>query len=80
MQFTVDRVVDILHNLILFLFSVGWIIAAIMIIWFAIQLMFSANNPTRYATAKKGIWYAIIGAAILMAANILVDTLLNIFG
>jgi len=71
-DFTFDRVVNIAYGLIQFLFTVGWWIAVIMIVWFGLQMMISGSNAERYTGARRGLTWAIIGLAVIIGANILV--------
>ena len=61
--------------------AVGGIIAAlgaIMLIVAGILYLTSAGSPERIGTAKKALFYAIIGIAIGLAASTIVDVITGI--
>lgn len=61
--------------------GVGMLVASlgvIMIIVAGILYLTSAGNPQRTETAKKALLYAVIGIAIGLAANGLVEIILKI--
>lgn len=72
--FTYDRVVGILFGLVDLLLTLGLVLAVIMIIWYAIQIMTSKN----ILKAKKGIFWAIVGAAVILGVNVLLATVANV--
>ncbi|HXV27299.1 MAG TPA: hypothetical protein VD862_04745 [Candidatus Paceibacterota bacterium] len=74
-KFTFDRVVGILYGLAEFLIRAALVIAVIAIIWYAILIMLSGSNPARHAEAKKGIWWAIIGAAVILGVEVIIATI-----
>jgi len=51
------------------LLEIGTTIAVIIVIWAAILFMFSGGNQVKVTTARKTLWYAIIGLAILLLAK-----------
>lgn len=54
------------------------VIALAALIWGAVMYVTSMGNDSRTETAKKIILYALIGLAILGAAGIIVNVVLNI--
>ena len=79
-DFTWDRVVNIAYGLVQFLFLAGFWIAAIMIAWFGIQMMISGTNATKFNDAKRGLFWAIVGFAIVVGANLIVLTIRRAVG
>ena len=77
--FTWQRVVNILYGLVNFLFVLGFWLTATLIAYYGITIMLSGTNLTKIDDAKKGLWYAILGFAVIMAANIIVLTLRRAF-
>ena len=77
-RFTFDRVVSILYGLAEFLIRAGIVIAFIFIVWYGIQIMLSGDNPGRLTEAKKGIWWAIVGFAVIVGVQVIVATVKNI--
>jgi len=72
--FTYQRVVGILFGLVDLLLTAGLVLAVIMIIWYSIQIM-TAKNMLK---AKKGIFWAIVGAAVIIGVNVILATVANI--
>lgn len=72
--FTYQRVVRILFGLVDFFLTIGLVLAIIMIIWYAIQIMTSKN----ILKAKKGIFWAIVGVAVIMGVNVILATVYNV--
>ena len=74
-DFTYDRVVNILYGFVNFLMNIAMVIAVIAIIWYAIQMMTSGGNPTKYQEAKQSVIWAVIGVAVIFAINTLLATI-----
>lgn len=51
------------------LLGIGSTIAVIIVIWAAFLFMTSGGNKERVTTARKTLWYAIIGLTILLLAK-----------
>ncbi len=53
-------------------------IAVIVIIWAGIQFLTANGSPEKISTAKKALWYAIIGLAIIFIGTGFVDLIKSI--
>ena len=51
------------------LLGIGSTIAVIIVIWAAFLFMTSGGNKEKVTTARKTLWYAIIGLTILLLAK-----------
>ena len=51
------------------LLEIGTTIAVIIVIWAAFLFMTSGGNQVKVTTARKTLWYAIIGLALLILAK-----------
>ncbi len=51
------------------LLGIGSTIAVIIVIWAAFLFMTSGGNQVKVTTARKTLWYAIIGLAVLLLAK-----------
>ena len=56
-------------------------IAVIIIIWIGIQFFLSQGNPEKVGSAKKALWYTIIGLTIILIGRgfvSLIESILNL--
>jgi hypothetical protein len=51
------------------LLEIGAVIATIIVLWAAFLFMTSGGNEARVTMARKTLWYAIIGMAVLLLAK-----------
>ncbi len=51
------------------LLGIGSTIAVIIVIWAAFLFMTSGGNQVKVTTARKTLWYAIIGITVLLLAK-----------
>ena len=66
---SVDKVIDLLSDVSIFLWVIGLGIGLIMIIISGIQYMTAGGDETKTGKAKKMLTYTLIGIAIVVAAN-----------
>lgn len=71
--------VTLLNNFLAFLLTAGAIIATIMIVIGAFQMLFAAGDPEKFAKGKKTILYTVIAYAILLVSSGLVAVIKNFF-
>lgn len=71
---------DLLNILIDFIFWVGITVAPVVIIIAGFFYVISAGDPQKVETAKKMIWYAVIGLIVLLFARGLVAVLKSVLG
>ncbi len=71
-------VVSVAENIAGFLIIVAGIIAGIGLIWAGITYMTAGNNSTRVTSAKAIFNNAIIGAVILFAVGLILNTIANV--
>lgn len=72
-----ERIVNIIQKLADWLYYIALALAIIFIIIGGIQYMTAAGNDEKVAAAKKRIMYGIIGAVIVLAAGIILDTVVH---
>ena len=72
--FDLQRLVDIANSVAKFLIVVSVIIAVIMIIWGGILWMFARGNEDMLKKAKSTVLNGIIGAAIVLAVGVILQT------
>lgn len=72
--FTYARVIGILFGLVDLAFAIGLTLAVIFIVWNAIKIMTGRD----VGEAKKNIWYAILGSAIIVGVNVILATIQRI--
>ena len=59
----------LINTIATWLLGIGSTIAVIIVIWAAFLFMTSGGNQVKVTTARKTLWYAIIGLAILLLAK-----------
>ena len=74
---TTNHVVAFANNLITWLISILGIIAVIALIITGFKLVVSAGNPSAWAEAKSMFTNIVIGIVIILAAWLVVDTILK---
>src|SRR3989344_5000958 len=57
-----------------FLIVIGVVLAVIFIIWGGIAYMFAGGDETKATTAKSRIFNGIIGAAVVLAVGVILQT------
>lgn len=74
---SIEALLDDVAN---WLYIIGFAVALIMIIIGGISYMTSGGNEDKQAKAKKTIVTGLIGAAIILLAGIILDTIANFLG
>ena len=64
-----DDIADLIDQIATWLLTIGLTISTIVIIWSALQFMVSGGSEKRVESARKTIWYAIIGIVVLLLAK-----------
>ncbi len=75
-----DAIVGILDDAANWVYVIGFAVALIVIIIGGIGYMTSGGNEDKQKTAKKTIITGLIGAAIILLAGIILDTVANFLG
>lgn len=66
---TSNSIMELVAQIADWLLKIGLVISTIIIIWAAIVFMTSGGSAERVTTARKTLWYAIIGIVILLLAD-----------
>ena len=66
-----DRITQVAR----FLIVIGVILAVIFIIWGGIAYMFAGGDETKSGAAKSRIWNGVIGAGVVLAVGVILQTL-----
>src|SRR3989344_3352957 len=64
-----DDIADLIDQIATWLLTIGLTISTIVIIWSALQFMVSGGSEKRVESARKTIWYAVIGIVVLLLAK-----------
>ena len=64
-----NSIMELVAQIADWLLKIGLVISTIIILWAAIVFMTSGGNTERVTTARKTLWYAIIGLTILLLAK-----------
>jgi len=60
--------------------QIGTLIAAAVIIWLGVKLIYFSDNEAERAKTLKGLWWAIIGLAIVLIGAGLIDIIRDVLG
>ena len=71
---TLSEIQDRIEQIARFLIVVGVVLAVIFIIWGGIAYMFAGGDETKAGTAKSRITNGIIGAAVVLAVGVILQT------
>lgn len=71
---TLDTIGAIINRIAQFLITIGIIIAIIFIIWGGIMYMTAGDNDEKAGDAKKRIFNGVIGAAVVLAVGVILQT------
>ena len=74
---TVDDIVAILDKVATWAYIIGTAIAIIVVVVGGIGYMTAGGNEDRQASAKKTIISGLIGAAIIVLAGVIIDTVVS---
>lgn len=76
----VDTFEELLNVLINFIFWVGIAIAPVVFIIAGFLYVISAGNAQKVETAKKMMWYTVIGLVVLLLAKGIVAVIKSVLG
>ena len=71
---TLAEIQDRITQIARFLILIGVVLAVIFIIWGGIAYMFAGGDETKTAAAKSRIFNGIIGAAVILAVGVILQT------
>ncbi len=77
---SLDKVESILDTAANWLYIIGFAVALIMIVIGGISYMTSGGNEDKQGKAKKTIITGLVGAAIILLAGIILDTVAKFLG
>ena len=72
---TLQEIQDRIEQIAKFLIIVGVVLAVIFIVWGGIAYMFAGGDETKSGTAKSRIWNGVIGAGVVLAVGVILQTL-----
>ena len=75
---TLDRIEVILRRIGTFLIMIAIVIAVIVLVWGGITYMTAGGDEAKATAAKTRIWNGIIGAAVVLAVGLILQTLASI--
>lgn len=61
-----ENVMQLIQNIVEWLVTLGAPVAVGMVVWGALQIMFSGGNSEKFGTGKKTIMYTALGYAIIL--------------
>ena len=72
---TLSEIQDRIEQIARFLIIVGVVLAVIFIVWGGIAYMFAGGDETKVKAATSRIWNGVIGAAVVLAVGVILQTL-----
>ena len=75
MDYTFDGLMKAVWNVVGILITVADLAVVAVIAWFGLQMIFARGDEAKFAEAKKGLWYAIIGAVVIAGSGTIILTL-----
>lgn len=73
----IDNIPDLVRSILDILLEVGITIVALAIIYAGYKFIAAQGNPTELEKAKQTLKYVLIGAAILLAAYVIAETVVG---
>ena len=73
-EVTLQEIQDRITQIAQFLIIIGVVLAVIFIIWGGIAYMFAGGDETKTGAAKSRIFNGIIGAAVVLAVGVILQT------
>ena len=77
---SLDKIVSVINQVTNWLYIAGFAVAVIVIIIGGISYMTAGGNEDKQKSARKTIISGLIGAAIILLAGVILDTVANFFG
>lgn len=77
---TLEDITDILDDVANWCYVIGFSVAIIVLIIGGIQYMTSGGDEEKQKSAKKIIITGLIGAAVILLAGVILDTVVSFFG
>lgn len=74
---TVQSLFGALTGLACWLTRFVLVIMVIMIIWYGLQMMAAQGSDVKFTSAKKSLWHAVIGIAVILGAYTIIATVGN---
>lgn len=73
-ELNLAKIQDIITTIANYLIVVGIVVAVVMIIWGGIKYMVARGDPKKATEAKDSIIHGIIGAVIILAVGVILNT------
>lgn len=74
-ELDLSKIQAIIERIANFLIIIGVVIAVIFIVWGGIRYMMAHGDPGKAKTAKDSIIHGIIGAVVVLAVGVILNTL-----
>ena len=75
----IESIPELLNNVTGYMLAVAVMVAPIVIIWGAFQMLLSAGDPTKFKDGQKTIVWAVIGLIIILLAKGLTAIIEGVF-
>ena len=76
-QLTSQGIVNSLNKLASFMYYLGPAVAVIFLTWGGMTYMFAGGDEKKIEEAKKRLWWAIIGATVVIGAGVIIRTVIT---
>lgn len=73
--FTFEMLMTVVWNLVNFLIWLARVAIGLTLLWFGSKMILARGDETKFAEAKKGLTWAVIGALVIFGAGTIILTL-----
>lgn len=74
-DYTYQGMLNILYNLVEFLLRIAAFACVAVLAWFGLKMVLSRGDQTKFADAKKGLTWAIIGTVVIFGVYTIIATI-----
>jgi hypothetical protein len=73
--FTYDKLIKVANNLVQFILRVAGFVVVGVIVYYGIRMVIAGNDAAKYAAARKGLNWALIGALVIFGVYTIIATI-----
>ena len=73
-DFTYERLVTIVTELVNIFLRIAAVVAAGFIVWYGVRMVLSRGEPGKFSEARKGLLWAMLGAAVIFGVYTIIAT------
>ena len=73
--FTYDKLIEVANRLVQFILRVAGFAVVGVIVYYGVRMVIAGNDAAKYAEARKGLNYALIGALVIFGVYTIIATI-----